>query len=223
MREQGGELPVCRSRGEVRGKRKRIREHEEEEAVAHGRLMGRRAGREHERIAALEKELEETKLELACERAKCGEARVVWKIEGFTEKAKDKTFVNSAVFRVHTNAGEYFLKLQVDFYREAGSTRHGYCGVFVEAMDGGNGHFPLNLGVTTFTLRKGARMATTTFDDAYEIDTKRGIFGNQVCLRADTIPGLSWTANDTEADPTDGVEPEPEHDVCDFLENDTLT
>jgi len=49
----------------VREKRKKISQHEEEAAVAHSRLAARRAGRERERNAMLEKEVAELKQTLA--------------------------------------------------------------------------------------------------------------------------------------------------------------
>eukprot|EP00961_Rhodomonas_salina_P237946 3215831-Rhodomonas_salina.1 len=54
----------------VRRKRKKIGEHEEEAAVAHARLAARQAGREHERSAALEKELSEQTKEFHAEKKK---------------------------------------------------------------------------------------------------------------------------------------------------------
>lgn len=232
---------------EVRGERRKIREHVEEAAVAHARLMGRRDGREHERIAALEKELEEIKLrekertaalekELAETRRKlarapdaCGEAtRVVWKIEGFTDKAKDKE-LGSSVFRVHTKVGEYRLRLFLDFARKAGSSKQGYCGFFVGAVageeDASSAPFPLGLEGTTLTVRKGERMATQTYTAEHKLDDSDDApwaVGDHNGFRADKIAGSKWKTPDAKRGP-EGDAAEPEHDVCDFLENDTLT
>lgn len=240
----------------VREKRKKISQHEEEAAVAHSRLAARRAGRERERNAMLEKEVAELKQTLAqketeltqvvvqrtsevrkleeeleeskrrvatLDQQRYGEASVTWEIEDFTEKAKKKALFKSNVFHVQTKAGAYHLRLSGQFIRKAGSTRRGYVGLFVrhDSAHGGSANFPVSLKGTELTVAKGARKATKNFGRADQLERDSSL-GLRNMLSTDKLPGLRWTDEDVAAEDVEGRK-EPEYDVTDLLEDDTLT
>lgn len=229
------------------GKRKNIRKHEEEAVEAHARLVARRAGLERERAARLEEEvtkltqslhqsksvvlklenkLEESKLrvktlekELVAERQSSGETSVTWTIEDLMQKAEKKERVRSKVFHVHAKACEYHLRLSLRFFRKHGSTKHGYVGLFVEhaSEDGGSTNFPVSLEGTELRVEEGEGPRQLNAEDQLDRD---GSWGVDNMMSTDTICDLSWTEEDPQARAGVG---EPEHDVTDLLDDDTLT
>lgn len=212
----------CAAHGcSFRGKGKKMAEHEEEAAAAHARLAGKRA-------EALEQELSELKAQRASRGrgASGGAAKVTWRIAGFTAKAQKKEQLLSNVFHVQTPAGTYHLHLSLAFAREAGSTRHGYAGVFVrhDFAHEGSADVPINLSGTVLTVQKGRAKARELFSEQRApLLTGNDKTGNRKMMRVDKIRGrVRWTRSDVEADESDW---EPEEEAADLLEleDDTLT
>mmetsp|Transcript_38841 Transcript_38841/g.60679 ORF Transcript_38841/g.60679 Transcript_38841/m.60679 type:complete len:268 (-) Transcript_38841:177-980(-) len=203
----------------VRGKRRKVGEHEQdiEGLRTHLQLVVQTA-KVLNRVLGDQKQLN-----ASLQAQQYGEKKVLWRIEDFTKKAIGKEELCSQTFSVTTNIEVYELCLELQYHRRKNSLTQGFIGIFVSHHDdfGGSKNFPLGLMGTSFVVQKGAKRTEGCFDEEAEELKFAHYYGFRCMFTADKIDGLIWDNDDEEVEEDDFDE--PEHDITEFLEGDTLT
>mmetsp|Transcript_48307 Transcript_48307/g.98651 ORF Transcript_48307/g.98651 Transcript_48307/m.98651 type:complete len:462 (-) Transcript_48307:243-1628(-) len=249
------ELVVCcpfASHGcQVRGKKRKISEHEEEATAIHLQLATSTTKRQREessrlekalaestkqvtehaqQVLALQKQLKECQSEHAkqiekLEAAHIGEGKVAWKIEDFTNKLKQKRSIDSKPFHVDTKAGRCHLGLKMVFYRKAGSETQGFVvfGVCHLMDQGGLLHFPIKLAGTRFEVQSvvGGSTYEIFLGEQAELQFPRARCSIWAGFRTEMVDGVTWSDGDSEL--PEILARECDRDATDYLERNTMT
>jgi len=236
--QECGEVVVCCQFAEhgcqVRGKRRKISEHEEEATSVHLQLATRttkhqreESSRLAEQVVALQTQLKDCQAERSlalAQAARSGHAKVVWKIADFTKKLKHKRSVCSKTFLVETKEGPCPMQLDMTFSRKAGSETQGFASFFVKhlANQGGLMNFPIKLAGTRFQVESvvGGSTYEYLFDDE-EVRKPGGYCGVYAAFKTKLVDDVTWSDFNRELYPilTNGCD----RDATDYLEGDTMT
>eukprot|EP00961_Rhodomonas_salina_P299746 3939174-Rhodomonas_salina.2 len=196
--------------------------------LAEKKLLGSNVGRLEKDLAYRKRQ--NSKLRGELEDMKGGSVSLLWRIEGFTEKAKCRRTLKSKVFAVKTAVGEYQLHLNVIFFRggEGDQSERGYMGLFLghDMGDGGVKNFPVILkGSMLSVVRMGSvgkaeRRVDGKYDDTAKLNFNSD-WGWPKLLGTDKICPISLTGKDRVAPA--GLRNEPVWDASDLLVDDTLS
>jgi len=222
--ERGEE--VIALQGELKGCQTQLTENEKRAGALQAQMQVSQRETEKQ-VAELKAELRQ-KSELLLAQAQAGpsgEAKVVWKVENFTEKLKAKETVFSRTFHVDTKAGQYPMRLRLKFRRNPGCKKRGYAGLAVvhRKDEGGCLHFPFKISGTRVEVEHvdgpGGTNYKIQFGEGASIENPGTGRGQDSAFITDKIVGVTWSENDRQSNNRFGLK----KDVTQYLDGDTMT